>query len=129
MKRKKRKRFELDIPGDLIPVRTARWEENEDGQVQVRMQKFEGRLGKWLCRVLRKPNYALARLDELGSFIWRRCDGSTTIEDILAELDEEMGDRFEVEEELEKRTFYFFHMLQTRGFITWRKKGKTETGE
>ncbi len=90
------------------------------------MQKFDGRLGKWLCRLLRKPNYAMVRLDELGSFIWRRCDGCTTIEDILTALDEEMGDRFDEEEELEKRTFYFFYMLRNRGLIAWRT-GRNET--
>ena len=127
---KRKKRTELDIPGDVTPVRTAQWEENEDGHVRVRMQKFEGRLGKWLCRVLHKPNHAMVRLDDLGSFIWKQCDGDTTVEDILKALDEEMGDRFEVEEELEKRTFYFFHMLRTRGFIAWRKKREeTETDE
>lgn len=115
----KRKQSELDLPGDAIPVRVVPWEE-KDGQVEIKMQKFDGRLGKWLCRLLRKPNYAMIRLDELGSFIWRRCDGDTTVGEILTALDEEMGDRFDEEEELEKRTFYFFHMLRNRGLVTWR---------
>lgn len=126
---KRKKRIKLDIPGDATPVRTAPWEE-EDDLVQVRMQKFDGRLGKWLCRVLHRPNYAMVRLDELGSFIWKQCDGSTTIADILTALDEEMGNRFDAEEKLEKRTFYFFHMLRNRGLVTWGKgKEEMETGE
>lgn len=118
----KRRHRELDIPRDATPVRAAPWEE-KDGFIHVKMQKFEGRLGKWLCRMLHKPNHALVRLDELGSFIWKRCTGEATVDDILTALDTEMGGQFETEEEMEKRTFYFFYMLQNRGLITWKKEG------
>jgi len=61
----------------------------------------------------------MVRLDELGSFIWMQCTGDATIDDILADLENEMGDRFDEPEEMEKRTFYFFHMLRNRGLLTW----------
>ena len=115
---KHKKRIGLDIPRDVIPVRTANWEE-EDDLIQIKMQKFEGRLGKWLCKVLHKPNYALVHLDKLGSFIWRQCTGDATIDDILMALDKDMGNQFDAEEELEKRTYYFFHMLRNHGLLTW----------
>lgn len=114
----KHKPFTLDIPDSVIPVRTAEWYE-EEGLVRIKMQKFEGGLGRWLCRVLKKPTYAVVNLDEQGSFIWRRCDGATSVGCILDDLRQETGERFE-KEGLRHRSYFFLRMLHSRGLISLR---------
>ncbi|MEA2054381.1 MAG: PqqD family protein [Candidatus Thermoplasmatota archaeon] len=113
----KSKNFKLEIGKDARPMRTAEWYE-EEGLARIKAIKFEGKLGKWLCRVLKKQNYIVVNLDEMGSFIWKRCDGKTTVGEILNEMKESMGEKFE-EEGMEKRSFLFLHMLKNRGLITW----------
>lgn len=118
----KNKGFQLEIDGNARPMRTSEWYE-EDGLVRIKTIKFEGRMGKWLCNVMKKPNYIIVNLDELGSFIWKRCDGETTVRDILDELRKNMGEKFE-EEGMGPRSFYFMRMLRNRRFLTWREEDK-----
>ena len=124
MKSSKSKGFHLEIDRDVMPMRTSEWYE-EDGLARIKAKKFEGKLGKWLCDVMKKPNYIIVNLDELGSFIWRRCDGETTVGDILDEMKKEMGKRFE-KEGMESRSFYFMRMLRNRRFLTWKEKQTDE---
>ena len=124
MKSNKNEGFQLEVDRDARPMRTSEWYE-EDGLVKIKTIKFEGRLGKWLCDVMKKPNYIIVNLDELGSFIWKRCNGETTVREILDELRKDMGDRFE-KEGMEPRSFYFMRMLRNRRFLTWKKNPADE---
>jgi hypothetical protein len=118
--RSEKKGFKLEIDRNAKPIRTAEWYE-EGGLARLKVIKFEGRVGKWLCNALSKPNYIIVNLDEMGSFIWKRCDGKTTVGEILDELKESMGERFE-KEGMEPRSFYFMRMLRNRGFLAWREE-------
>ncbi|MCU0453692.1 MAG: PqqD family protein [Bacteroidetes bacterium] len=63
---------------DLTPVRAREWVE-EDGRVVVLMPKFRHRwMAPWLQPLLRKPNVRV-KLDDLGSAVWRLCDGTTPV--------------------------------------------------
>jgi len=115
-----KKGFKLEIDRNAKPIRTAEWYE-EEGLVRLKAMKFKGKVGKWLCDVLNKPNYIVVNLDEMGSFIWKRCNGRTTIGEILDELRENMGERFE-KEGIEPRSFFFFHKLRNLGFLVWREE-------
>lgn len=123
MSRKKQGGF--DINGDSKPIRTAP-SEIENGLVKVKEQKFKGRLGKWLCRTLKKPQYIIQELDEKGSFIWKHCDGETTLDEILESLWEEIGDQFESKEAMKNQTLVFLYKLRNLGFITWDSKNESE---
>lgn len=93
------------------PVRQIEWmEENE--KVSLKVIKFKGKFGQWLCRGLKKPNYFFINLDEIGSFIWKRCNGKNSIEDILEELKEKY-DR----EKIKERLLTFLIMLNKYGYI------------
>lgn len=119
----KRKPVSLEIPDQVVPHRTAPWYE-EEGLVRIKMQKFEGRLGRWLCRALKRPTHAVVNLDEQGSFIWRRCDGTTSVGTILADMEEEMGEKFRTEG-MRYRSYYFLHMLRSRGLLAWKEPEST----
>jgi len=117
--------FNIEIDKNAKPMRTSEWYE-EEGLVKIKTVKFEGKLGKWFCDVLKKPNYIIVNLDEMGSFIWKRCDGKTTVEEILEELKENMGEKFE-KDGIGPRSFYFIRMLRNRRFVTWEETDSQST--
>jgi len=76
---------------DLRPVRALRWSTGEDDHVTVLVPKFTNRwLVRWFVPLLAKPNVHL-RLDELGSFVWRQCDGSATVREIADQVRDRFG--------------------------------------
>ena len=67
---------------ELKPKRNLEWETQPNGNVVLLIPKFRNQLlVKWFVPMLAKPNIRL-KLDERGSFVWQRCDGTTTIEEI-----------------------------------------------
>ena len=76
------------------PVRRVEAEE-EDGHVIVLRPRFlSGPLAWWLQPRLSRPHFRV-KLDDLGSFIWRRCDGETTVAQLAEALEGEFGDSAE----------------------------------
>lgn len=111
------KKVKLEIDSEVKPVWNAEWFE-ENGLVRIKIPKFRGKAGRWLCDVLKKPNYFTINLDEIGSLVWKMCDGEKNIGTILKEIEESMGERFE-KEDMERRFYLFLHMLKRRGLIRW----------
>lgn len=80
-------------PVDLLTLRPRRLveHEEEDGQVVVLRPRFmRGPLAWWLQPHLKRP-YFHVKLDEIGAFVWRRCDGQTSVADIAAAMEQEFG--------------------------------------
>lgn len=81
------------------PRRRLDWREAEDGRcVVLRPTLGEGRAGRWLAARLGNPRYRI-RLDDVGSFIWKACDGGTSLEAIAGRLRDAFGARVEPAEE------------------------------
>lgn len=97
----------------LKPIRQIDWIE-ENGLVRLKVIKFRSKLGQWLCRFFKKPNYFFINLDEIGSFIWTKCNGKNTIEEILHELEEKYG-----KEMMKERLIIFLKMLERYGYIKY----------
>ncbi len=95
-----------------LPLRQTPWT-TEDKIVKVQVPKFHGKLGEMFCRILRRPSHITVNLDALGSFVWARCDGKHTVEEILHELQ----DNFE-EADLEERLIQFLYDLTKNGLVT-----------
>ena len=67
---------------DLRPHRNLDWIEGEEKRVVLLVPKFRGRFTrKWLVPRLPKPDIKV-KLDAFGSYVWTRCDGNTTVEEI-----------------------------------------------
>jgi hypothetical protein len=76
---------------DFRPRQLRAWEMGKDGGVQVLVPKFHHPfLAKWLMPRLRSP-YIRVKLDALGSFVWKQCDGKTTVAEIADRMREEFG--------------------------------------
>lgn len=76
---------------DAKPVRRITWEAEEGEKVVLFVPKFKNRyLVKWLVPRLAKPVFRV-KLDQVGSFVWTRCDGETTVLRIAELMNERFG--------------------------------------
>lgn len=83
-----------DLTRDLLslrPKRNLQWETKEDLVVLI-IPKFKHPwVVKWFVPLLAKPNIKL-KLDALGSLVWNKCDGHTTIESIGKDMAAALGE-------------------------------------
>ena len=67
---------------DLIPLQKIKFEESQDGLITLLKPKFRNKfMLKYVLHKLKNPNYKV-RLDDFGSFVWKHCDGKTTVQKI-----------------------------------------------
>ena len=89
------------------------WETDEQGLVHIKVPKFEGKLGTTLCRVLQKDEMFTANLDVVGSFVWKQCDGRTSVKEILDRLQKKFPD----EEHIDQRLFLFLRQMRQLRYL------------
>jgi len=81
------------------PSRRFDWRQDGDGRCVVLRPKLgEGRVGRWFAARLGDPCYRI-RLDEVGTFVWKACDGQTSLTVIAERMRDEFGGRVEPAEE------------------------------
>jgi len=95
-----------------VPIRQTEWFNQED-YVSIKVPKFQGKIGKLLCRLIRREPHIVINLDYLGSFVWKYCDGHHSVEKILSYL----ITRFD-EENLEERLVQFLYDLEKNNLIS-----------
>lgn len=89
MGREKRKSVNLL---ELTPVQRVPWETGESGSVVVLVPKFRNELlVRWLVPRMKYPNVRV-KLDSLGSFVWKLCDGKTTVDEMAHRMTSEFGE-------------------------------------
>jgi Coenzyme PQQ synthesis protein D (PqqD) len=105
---------------EMVPERNREWVAAESGEVRVLEPRYgRSAAGRWLAARVARPNIEI-KLDELGSAVWRACDGRTSVGQIADGLREEFGDRIEPATE---RLARFFRGLERTKFIRWRSGG------
>ena len=91
---KKQETTEVNL-WELTPLRNAKWETTEEGKVVVLVPKFKNPfLVKWVLPYLAKPFFRI-KLDDIGSLIWKQCDGATSLSTIAELLKQTFGDAVE----------------------------------
>ncbi len=104
---------------ELIPARTSEWEEN-DGRIDLLVPPYgRGRIGRKLQSWFRAPCHKV-HLDDIGSFVWQRCDGHARVRDIAAAMHERFGERVEP---VEERLVLFLQQLVRGRFVTVEDTG------
>jgi hypothetical protein len=99
---------------ELTPEQRATWETAENGNVVVLIPKFQHELlVKWLVPHLKNPHVRV-KLDRLGSFVWKQCDGRTTVAEIAERLRSEFT---ETAESAEDRIRTFLLMLEKSDLV------------
>jgi hypothetical protein len=100
---------------ELQPTRASEWKEREDGSVSLLVPPYgRGRFGSKLQGWLRAPSHEV-HLDEIGTFVWRRCDGATRVDSIAGAMRAHFGDRVEP---VEGRLTLFLQQLVRGRFVT-----------
>ena len=89
------------------------WSTSEEGIVTITVPKFTSNIGKSFCRVLKKENTFEAHLDKLGSAIWKQCDGTNLVKDILAVITKEFPD----EKNIDQRLYLFLQQLRALHYL------------
>lgn len=109
---------EAELATELCPLWNRKWEQLESGRAVILVPKFEShKLGRWLMQRMARPNYRV-KLDEVGSFVWLRCDGATDLAQIARSLHERFGAQVEP---VSERLSTFFKTLDRSKAITWNK--------
>jgi len=65
--------------------------------------------------VLKRDNTFSANLDKLGSTIWKQCDGTKTVKEILDVITKD----FPHEKNIDQRLFLFLQQLKALSYIVY----------
>ena len=99
---------------ELIPIRVSDWKDNDEGLITLILPKFKSKIGKAFASLFKNPMYEV-KLDTIGTFLWRECDGKNNIYDISQDMQKEFGDDIEpVYDRIKK----FINMLKNLNAIT-----------
>ncbi len=103
---------------ELIPKRSREWLNPESENAVILVPKFGSHPpGRWFMSMMKKPNYHI-NLDDVGSFVWRLCDGHRTVAEIEGLLSERFGQK--VEPTRDRLETFFKQLSQTKA-IVWQK--------
>ena len=98
--------------GRAKPHRMLDWREREAGRCILLRPKFgRSSVGRWLASRVVEPHYRI-RLDEIGTFVWKACDGETSLASIADRMREEFGPRAEPAEQ--RLAVFVRKMLRSR---------------
>lgn len=91
------------------------WHDNDDGDVVIILPRRKDTLGKILNWMFQVPEKKPVTLDEVGSFVWRHCDGNHTFGQML----NLMAEKYQVSKrEVEMSLGQFMQTLGKRGMVT-----------
>ena len=102
---------------DMVPSRVYEPVPTDDGLMRIDVPKFKNPIGLGFCRILRLGENIGIKLDEVGSFIYERCDGGHTVGDIVSEAKRKFGDGIEP---AVPRVQAFFRVLELNKLISFQ---------
>ncbi len=102
---------------DKIPYRNEniKWSEDSDGIVTLEIEN-KGVFNTIAQKLFKKPRISYVHLEEIGSFIWKRIDGTKTVAALADELKAEFGDKAEP---LYERISKYIQILNSYSFINF----------
>ena len=100
----------------VMPIRnpSLEWEVNEEGNVVVTLPRRRDLKGRLLTFFFAIPESRPIVLDEVGSFIWQRCDGEYNVHKLVASLCDEYNLN---PKEVQVSLIEYMKMLGRRGMI------------
>lgn len=98
----------------IIAKRNVEWEDGPEGQAVLLVPRFRsGPLAKWLQPRLKRPHIRV-KLDQVGSFVWKRLDGTAHFTSVIEDMRSAFGEKIEPAEE---RLIKFFSILNKDKFV------------
>lgn len=99
---------------NVVAHQSIGWEDGPDDLAVLLVPRFrKGPLAKWLQPRLKRPHIRV-KLDKIGSFVWKRVDGSTSFDTIVNDMRSEFGESIEPAED---RLIKFFSILNKDKFL------------
>jgi hypothetical protein len=99
-----------------IPKRSElEWKINDEDIVEINMPKFKSSFGKSFCRLIKRDENLVAKMDKIGSIVWKNCDGKRSVKDIFNILKK----KFPKEENLDQRLFLFLSQMRSLQYIDY----------
>lgn len=111
------------ISNDSVIIRNLEWLEKEPGLVTVlRPCLGNSRIGKRMATVFQFDDYRI-KLDQVGSAVWKLCNGQTRVEEIKNEL--AVSFPTEDKKTLEERLTAFLHQMNRSRMVTILRPGNS----
>ena len=105
------------------------WDENDDGEVVIKVERQESLRVRLLSKVFYIPQERKITLDEVGTEVWQMCNGKTSV----AQMIERLGKKYQLNrKEAEVSLLSYLKTLGQKrfvGFLIEGDKGKTERGD
>ena len=96
----------------LRPRWAVQWESDAEGHVVLLKPKIQNRwLAKHVAPRLKNPVYRV-HLDDVGSEVWKQCDGSHTVGEIVEHMQAKFGE--DVEPAFERLTLFLAQLYRGR---------------
>ena len=99
-----------------VPVRNklVEWQREENGEISLTIPADQKRHLRFLIRVMDLPDKRVIALDEVGSFVWEKCDGESTFGEIVDQLTQ----KFQMTpREADASLAEYFRLLGRRGMV------------
>lgn len=116
-KTKKRQRLPtLEEMLSYIPKRAdLQWTTNKEGLVEIKVPKFTSNFGKSFCKVVKKDQTFSAKMDKIGSIVWKNCDGKKSVKKILEILEK----KYPKEKQIDQRLFLFLQQMKNLHYLEY----------
>ena len=118
VKRKNKQKKRLPTLEEMLKFRPQKhgfeWSINDEGLVEIKVPKFNSNFGKSFCKLIKKDENITAKMDKIGTVVWKKCDGKNTVKDIL----EVLKKNFPKEENIDNRLFIFLQQMQSLNYIS-----------
>ncbi len=121
-RKNKKPKYQLPTEDEFLRYTPKRedyeWKINTEGFVEIIIPKFKGNLGKSLCKIVRKDDNFIAKMDKIGTIVWKNCDGKKTVKHILEILQKKYPD----DEDINQRLYLFLQQMNSLNYITLYKE-------
>jgi len=100
----------------LRPVRNGaiQWQENGAGEAELNIPYRKDRWARLVAVLVHLPEVRKVQLDEVGTYVWRLCDGEHTVDAIIRAMTREYRMN---RAEMEASVASYLQMLAQRRFI------------
>ena len=109
----------------MRPVRLQEFEllnsEGAEHVVVLLPRLGTSKIGKWFNDRLRSP-YHKIKLDDIGTFVWQRCDGNSQVKAICDSLREKFGEKVDP---VYDRVALFLKQMERSSLIAFKETSKT----
>ena len=105
---------------ERVPVRgDFKWSADEADKITLEIEN-KGFFNRVAQKLFKKPKISYVHFDEMGSFIWPLIDGEKDVFEIGKLVEEHFGEKANP---LYERLATYFRILESYGFIKWKKEG------